>query len=375
MKITSIDVVRTKKPIPLPGEYCPAWEQPDGAPVNGFGVAYYRIFTDEGIVGYGPYGAEPDEYVRRCLIGKDPFKTETFWTSAMAGLETRSRGSYGGLDVALWDIIGKAANRPVYQLLGTRADKIKVYAATSRILTAEEHIEQVLHVMSLGFKAVKLRLHRPDWRDDIKTIEAVRKACGDEITIVVDANQNNRSTEYGYWSKETARLVCREMQALGVFFCEEPLKRRDYEGLSSLSKEFDMYIAGGEHAQNIYEFKEHLKYSTYDILQPDLLIGDIGITGLRKLGYIAEYHDKQIVPHVCGMGSFAISFAASAAAMVGLSNCPMLEYSYDPPFMTVESLQFFIKEKFTVDCDGYVHMPQTAGIGIEIDEAALAEYL
>ena len=376
MKITQIEVVKSKKPIPLPGEYKAAWFEPDGKPVTSYGFAYYRIHTDEGITGYGPYAGEPDNYVLQCLIGSDPFFMEKFWSSAMMGKEVYiNKSSYGGLDAALWDIIGKASNQPVYKLLGAYRDKMPVYAATSRLLSPEEHVEQVKQIMSLGFKAVKLRLHRPDYRDDLKVVEAVRKACGDDLVIVVDANQNHRAINYEWWSRKTAKFMAKELQNLNVFFFEEPLERRDYDGLAELSSEFEMYIAGGEHSLNIYEFREHMKKNTYDILQPDVTLGDIGISGIKKLSVISDYDYKILIPHVSGLGSFALNFAAALHAAASLRNCPMIEYPFDPPFLTVETQQFYLKDKFLVDKDGCVALPGKSGLGVEIDEDAVARYL
>ncbi len=375
MKITKIEMVRTNKPIPLAGEYRPAWTQPDGVPQTSFIQAFHKISTDEGIIGYGPVRGDVDEYVKRCLIGSDPFMIEKFWKSAMLGNDTFFRGSYGGIDIALWDIAGKASGQPVYKILGAISDKVKVYAATSRLCSPEEHVEQIQYLMSLGFKAIKLRLHRPDFRDDIKVVEAVRKACGDELIITVDCNQNHRSTVYQHWTWQTALTVGRELQDLGVYFFEEPLRRHDYDGLTMLSDELDMYIAGGEHSQSIYDYREHLRYGSYDILQPDPVIGDIGITGLRKLGHAAEFFDRMIIPHVSSLGALALSFAAAAAAVAGLRNCPMVEFPFDPPFLTTESQQFYIRNKFVVDADGYITLPDIPGIGVDIDESALAPYM
>ena len=374
MKITNIEIVRTTKPINLPGEYLAAWYYPDGSPTTAYDVSYCKISTDEGITGIGP-GCTIDGYVKKCLIGSDPFKIEQFWHSAMRGLDVIARGSYGGIDIALWDIIGKAAGLPVYKMLGGHSDKIKVYAATSRLCTAEEHIEQVRHIKEQGFKAVKIRFHRPDFKDDLKVLEAVRKACGYGIDIMVDANQNHRSTSYRHWSRETARYLCAAMQDLGVYFFEEPLNRFDYDGLAKLSDEFDMYIAGGEHCLHIYEFKEHFRQNTYDIIQPDVILGDIGLTGIIKLGHAAEFYDKIIIPHVCGLGGMVFNFLGCAAAAITLNNCPMIEFPYDPPFLTTHTQQFFMKNKLVVDSEGYIAMPQAPGIGVEIDDETLAEFM
>lgn len=376
MKITQIEVVKTTKPIPLPGMYREAWFEPDVRPVTTYGISYYKIHTDEGITGYGPFAGNPDAYALQCLIGMDPFLIERFWSLAMLGRDVYiNRGSYGGLDVALWDIVGKASNQPVYKLLGAEKNRVKVYAATSRLLSSEEHVEQARQMMAMGFKAIKFRLHRPDFKEDIAVIESIRKACGQDLIIVVDANQNHRALNYKWWSRETAKWVARELQQLNVFFLEEPLERRDYKGLADLSSAFDMYIAGGEHALNIYEFKEHIEKDTYDIFQPDIVLGDIGITGLKKLAVIAEFHKKILIPHVCGLGNFALIFAATLQAAASIANCPMIEYPFDPPFLTVETQQFLLKNQFVVDQDGCIALPELPGIGVEIDERKIAEFM
>ncbi len=216
MRVTRIEVVRTR-PRDLPFEYLPAWFSPDGRPTKTYQFAFYRVHTDQGIIGLGPYGGEPDSWVTNALVGLDPFFVERFWAKAMSGREmTFHRGSYGGLDVALWDIIGKAAGLPLHRLLGAHADRMLVYAATSRLLRPQEHAEQVLQLREMGFRAAKLRLHRQDPADDLKVVETVRKAVGDGFLIVVDANQNHRSMVYPHWSRATALWMARELQRLGV---------------------------------------------------------------------------------------------------------------------------------------------------------------
>jgi D-galactarolactone cycloisomerase len=372
MKITRIEVVRSK-PRALPIDYLPAWFSPDGRPTRSYQFSLYRVYTDEGIVGLGPHGGEPDGWVTNALIGFDPFAVERFFSRAMAGREmTLHRGSYGGLEVALWDIIGKAAGLPVYRLLGSYGDRVMAYAATSRLLSPEEHVDQVLQIREAGFKAVKLRLHRQDPADDLKVVEAVRRAVGDGYRIVVDANQNHKSMVYPHWTRRTALAMARELQRLGVYFLEEPLPRKDVAGLAELAASVEIPIAGGEHANDIYELREHLAAGAYDIFQPDVILGDMGISGTRKLAVIAEYFGKEIVPHVCGLGSFALNLPAMLQAVCTVSNCPMIEYPYDPPVLTVETQQAILKEPLVVDRAGMVGPPDRPGIGVELDEGELA---
>ncbi len=375
MKITEVEVARTTKPIPLPMVYKPAWRQPDGLEETEYGFAYYKIHTDEGITGIGPYGGNPDAYIISVLEGMDPFFIEKFWSGAMSGRElTYNRGTYGGLEVALWDIVGKAAGLPVYKLLGPYKDKVRAYAATGRLLSPEEHIDQAHQIIDKGFTAMKLRLHRPDRADDIAVVSAVRKSVGDKIDIIVDANQNHISMAYDFWSLETALDMARELEDLGVLFLEEPLAVRDFEGLRKLAAAVKIPISGGEHCANFYKFKEHVDADTYDILQPDVTLGDIGITGTRKIANYAGAQGKSIVPHVCGLGSFSVNFHAMLQAVVTVENCPLIEYPYDPPLLTDESQQMILKEPVTLNSDGTVSPPDKPGIGVEIDEEVWARY-
>ncbi len=368
MRITRIEIIQSKKPIALPIEWKPAW-RPNVEPIKSFSFSLYKVYTDEEIVGFGPCTGDLNPLVLPVLLGLDPFYVEKFWSVLMRGRETCfGRGSYGGLEIALWDIVGKALGKPVYRILGAFRDRVMAYAATSRLLKPEEHVKQVLQIMDVGFKAVKLRLHRPKPEDDLKVIKAVKDAVGDDLTILVDANQNNQSIGYRYWSRRTALKMAKELDRLGVYFLEEPLPRRDLEGLSELAASVDIFIAGGEHSANIYEFKEYLLRGAYDILQPDVILGDIGITGIRKIAFIADYFNRSVIPHVCSGSNFPLGFAATLQAVATIDNCPMIEYPYDPPILTVETQQGILKDPLVVDKDGTIKVPDNPGIGVEIDE-------
>ena len=376
MKITKVEVVRSRRSRALPQEYRAAWFEPDGEPVTTYGFSFYRVHTDDGVTGVGPYGGDPDGFALRALIGTDPFHVERFFVAAMNGREmTFHRGSYGGLEVALWDIIGKVTGQPIHRLLGALRDRVPVYAATSRLLSESQHVEQVLELREMGFHAAKLRLHRQDPRADLKVVQAVRAAVGEDFRIIVDANQNHKSTRYNHWSRETALSMARQLQELGVYFLEEPLPRHDLEGLAQLAAAVEIPIAGGEHATNIFELREHILRGAYDILQPDVTLGDMGISGTKKLSIVAGYHGRQVVPHVSGLGSFALNFPSMLQVASTLDNCPILEYPFDPPILTVEIEQRILKTPLLVEKDGCVVVPTGPGIGVEIDEKAVAEDL
>lgn len=370
VKITKVEIVRSKEPIPLPEAWMSAWRGPKAAPVTSFDFAFYRVHTDAGVVGLGPYtGANP-----ALVQGIDPFQVGEFWDAHMSGcwFENQNKRA-AGLEVALWDIIGKAVNQPVHRLLGARRDRVLAYAATSRLLPKEQMADLVQRIMGDGFRAVKLRLHRPDPRDDLAVVEAVRKAAGDDLIIVVDANQNHVSEGYKHWSRRTALQMARELDALGVYFLEEPLPMNDVEGLAEIARTVDMFVAGGEHAPTVYTLKEHLLQGAYDIVQPDVtLSGNLGITGLCRLAMVAGYLGRQVVPHVSSGAGFPLAMAATLQAMGTADNCPMIEFPYDPPILTTATMQVIARDPIWIDEEGCVRVPDKPGIGIELDEEKLA---
>lgn len=376
MKITKIETVRSKKPIPLSEAWRPAWNEPDVSDSKGIGFSFYKVHTDEGIVGIGPcFGSSPHSAESQ-LIGQDPAYIQRFWEVNMKGRESIiGSGSCGGLEIALWDIVGKAANQPVYKLLGACRDKVMAYAATSQLKSAETYAKMAVDFKNRGIKAIKLRLHRPNVEDDLDVVRAVRDAVGDHMEIMVDANQNNKSINYKYWSRRTALRVARELDSLNVYFFEEPLPRTDLEGLAEISAAVDMYIAGGEHCANVYEFRDALFAKSYDIAQPDVVLGNIGITGIRQISIIADSVGRLVIPHICGGGNNGIFMAATLQAMGTISNCPFVEYTLEPPALVPEVLHTILKEPILIDEDGFVEIPQKPGIGIEINEDAVAEYI
>ena len=328
MKVTKVEVVSREEPIALPEPWIPAWS---GKPRTSLEFSFYKVHTDEGIVGLGPYTANSDPAI---LEGFDPFHVGEFWHRYMSGKREGTSGHRAaGLEIALWDIIGKAAGKPVHKLLGACRDKVLVYGATSRLLEVEAHVRQVLELKAEGFRAVKLRFHRPDPRDDLAVAEAVREAVGDEMMLLVDANQNHNVEGYTLWSRGTALLMAEELEGLDVYFLEEPLPRADIEGLAAVAASVDMLIAGGEHSPTVYDFREHILKGAYDVVQPDVILnGNTGITGIREVALAAEYLGKLVVPHVTSSASFPLAFAATMHAMATVDNAPWSNIPAIRPF-------------------------------------------
>ena len=380
MKITGIEVVRNARPIPLPESWRPAWGEPDTAPIESFGFGFYRVHTDEGIEGIGPVGLESDSrpavaLAERSLVGRDPAFVGRFFETHMRGHgPALGRPTLAGIEIALWDIIGKAAEMPVYRLLGACHDRIPAYAATAQLHSPERAAALATDIKSRGFRAIKLRLHRPDPADDVRVVQAVREAVGPDMKILVDANQNHTSWNYENWSRRTARIVAQQLEELDVYWLEEPLPRADMEGLAELRQLVDVHIAGAEHAANVDEFAQALAAGAYDILQPDVILGNIGITGIRRTAILAQAHGVLIAPHVCGNGSMGLLLAATLQALGTVGNCPVVEYPFDPPGLSTETLQSLITEPILIDEQGYLPIPNRPGIGVAIDEDFVGEY-
>ena len=367
MKVTNVELLRSREPVELPEPWLAAWREPDGEPVTSFEWSLLRIHTDEGIVGIGPGVGRPNGLD---IEGLDPFRVGEFWAEYLGGKREGNAGNgAAGVEIALWDAVGKAVGAPIHELLGAVRDRIEVYAATTRLLETEALVEQVLDIKEKGFPAVKLRMHRPDPADDLAAVRAVRDAVGEEYTLLVDANQNNSSPGYDFWSGSTARRVARELDDLGVDLIEEPLPRRDVEGLAGIAETVDAAVAGGEHSATPHDFREHLRRGAYDVLQPDVMLGgNMGIAGLRRTAIVADYFERSVIPHVLTGANFPIGMAATLQAVATVGNVPMVEYPYDPPIQTPATAQTLIEDPIRIDDEGFVEIPDGPGIGIELDE-------
>jgi L-alanine-DL-glutamate epimerase-like enolase superfamily enzyme len=380
VKITGIEVVRNARPIPLAGSWRPAWNEPDTPPTESFGFGFYRVHTDEGITGIGPVGSESESEAaaataQRSLVGRDPAYVGKFFETHMRGHgPALGRPVFSGIEIALWDILGKAAGRPVFKLLGACRDRVPAYAATAQLHSPQRAVALAKDIQARGFRALKLRLHRPNPADDVRVVQAVREAVGPDMRILVDANQNHTSWNYENWSRRTARIVAQQLEELDVYWLEEPLPRADMEGLAELRQLVDVNIAGAEHAANVDEFAQALAGGAYDILQPDVILGNIGITGIRYTAIQAQAHGVLIAPHVCGNGTMGLLLAATLQGLGTVINCPVVEYPFDPPGLSNEALQALITEPIVIDDDGCLPIPDSPGIGVDINEDFVAEH-
>ncbi|MEM7445027.1 MAG: mandelate racemase/muconate lactonizing enzyme family protein [Pseudomonadota bacterium] len=340
----------------------------DSKPRTHFDATIVQVETDLGLTGIGSgdrmLGFEGHEDL---FIGHDPMAIERHWR-VLDNLSFHY-GRCWPLDLALWDLAGKLTGQPVWKLLGGLSNRVRAYASSGTLRDASEMADVAERYLGEGFGAMKLRFHRGDWRDDIKALEAIRDRVGDRLTLMVDCNQGWRQPwdTYPSWTVKDGLEVGRELDRLDVYWMEEPLHRADYDGMRQLREALDVRIAGGEMNRELYEFRELMDRGSLDVLQPDAaLVG--GITGLRHVAYAAAERNLIFTPHTWTNGWGVL---ANAHLTAGLADAPWLEFPYDPPEWGLERRDFFMAEPLTVSSNGWITLPDTPGLGFELDENAL----
>jgi D-galactarolactone cycloisomerase len=368
MKITQVKV-RVYE-YPMPKTFHPTWQP---LPTTTARIHMVEVHTDEGIVGYGSGGVPVRwEVAGLFLMGQDPFAMEQH----VANL--RSMAFFVGrpwpVEIALWDVIGKATGQPVYKLLGGGSDRIKAYASTGEVRETAARVDSAQQIVSEGFRALKLRFHSADVRDDIKTLAAVRKAIGDDIDIMVDGNWGWRiapDRQANRWDLKTAIFAAQAMEEHGVYWLEEPLDAFDYDGLAELRSHLTtLRLAGGELNRGPEEIKTYLEKGCLDVYQPDCtMIG--GISTTRKIAAMVESHGKVFSPHTWTNG---IGLVANLQCAAAGANVPYIEFPYDPPNWNPVDRDFLFAEPLKIDSEGYVRLPQGPGLGLALDEEKLKRY-
>jgi L-alanine-DL-glutamate epimerase-like enolase superfamily enzyme len=371
LKITDVRV-RPVKLVREIGSIEPAWNPGSQTVFRVGGGSIVEIHTDQGLIGEGP-GMDTAlvDAVKAQLVGKDPFDTEQHTARLRyyaAG--TSYRGS-ASVDIALWDLIGKACNQPLYKLWGGVKDKVPAYASMIRLSTPEERAHLASELAAAGWKAIKLRLHHESMREDIRTVELVRKAVGDRMEIMTDANQAQSSGNWQpgvLWTFERAVATARELQRLGCYWLEEPLPRYAFDRLAELNRLVEVPLAGGENNRGLHEFVQMVTSGAYDILQPESMVTE-GVTGLRKIGVLAEAFGKRVVPH---HGGGDLGTVAHLHLIASWPHAPYYELLHDPPIGSYEHRFGIFEEPPVVDREGYVRVPDKPGLGVTVRRDLLA---
>lgn len=367
MKITGIELTRLVLPLEPP--FPAAW---DPIPRTRFAATIVRVETDAGVVGIGS-GDTMDGFgaFEHLFLGEDPLAIARH----VRVLETIDfhAGRYWPLEVALWDIVGKVAGLPVATLFGGSAEALPVYASCGMLLPAAERAESALRLRAEGFRALKIRIDPRRLEDGMAAVAATRDAVGDTMAIMVDLNQGWRMAGDTSPSLDpvTARAIARRLAEYDALWVEEPLAGTDLRGLAALRASAPgTRIAGGEMTRTFAEQLAALDADAFDVHQSDVVLAG-GMLRTRTLAELALARGRWFTPHTWTNG---IGLLANLAVSAGVGGGPFLEFPYDPPGWTPERRDFMLAEPIRPDADGLLRVPQAPGIGIVLDEAAIARY-
>ncbi|WP_433632932.1 mandelate racemase/muconate lactonizing enzyme family protein [Halomicrococcus sp. NG-SE-24] len=362
MEITDINQYHLR--YPLDNSWEPAWKP--GYEQDEHEVLLFELETDQGISGVTTASGfagrmEYLELAEMFLLGKDPRNVEEI-VEELDPLNLWGPRPWH-FEAALWDIKGKEAGKPVYELLGGDDEPLPAYASTGERQSAEDRLEYVANRVEEGFEAVKLRIDSNNPEVDLEVARQVRQEYPN-LTLMVDANQgwSVPMVEENQWSFQEALSVARDLEEIGgVAWLEEPLDRRNYAGLARLREKTDVPIAGGEFNNGMFHFREFIKQGSLDILQPDAVLAT-GILNGKKVAGMAETHGLEFAPHTWNDG---LGFAANLH-MLACTNPSWCEYPIEPPGWTPESRDFLLEEPIVAE-NGAVKPPSGPGLGVELD--------
>ena len=332
-----------------------------------------RIYTDAGIIGNGEAGMWAHHAPVHTLIqeladyyiGKDPLTIEHHYQTVSRQTHFMGAGisaAYSAIDIALWDILGKSQNLPVYQLLGGKCrDKVKVFTNISGN-SIEARVESARQSVEGGFLSLRMTPFFADFEKQTPTaivstatqmVQAVREAIGDEIDLGLEIHRN--------LNLDTAILLANELLPFKILYYEDPLPPESLEALEYIARHIHIPIANGERFYNIYQFKDMIDRKIVSLIRPDVSVAG-GFTQTKKIAAIAESAFIGIFPHLMGSPVNNAAFTHLAAA---IPNYPLMEANPHD-----QARSDLVDEPFKIE-NGYRHFPDRPGIGVEINEDAL----
>jgi D-galactarolactone cycloisomerase len=338
--------------------------------------AFVEIVTDEGISGIGPcsfgsasldlgsVAALTEHTFAPMLVGEDPHRIEHLWDKIYYGAIVRTHGPRGmgvailsAVDIALWDIKGKALRAPVHELLGGAFhDPVPVYASSIYWGPPEDCARAARDFVDQGFRALKVKVGL-DVHNDLDSLQAIREEIGPEIDMMVDANQ--------CYTRHLALRVGRALEELDVLFFEEPLPIDDVAGHAFLAQKLDVRIATGENMYTRWDFLPFFQADALHVAQADASRCG-GISEARKIFELAGAFHLHGAPHTF---SDALTVAASLHLVAALPNAVILEFdkTYNP--LQTE----LVKNPFVIH-DSVIELPREPGLGLEIDWDFVADH-
>ncbi|MEU0072905.1 mandelate racemase/muconate lactonizing enzyme family protein [Streptomyces sp. NPDC006332] len=329
-------------------------------PMTEVAFLFVEIETEEGHqgvgFGYSKRAGGPAQFAHAKeivdnVIGEDPSDIGKLWTKlAWAGASVGRSGvatqAIAAIDVALWDLKAKRAGLPLAKLLGAHRDSVRCYNTSGGFLHTPtgQLLDNATVSLASGIGGIKIKVGHPETKQDLRRLSAVRDRIGDDVPLMVDANQQ--------WDRPTAQRMGRAMEDFGLIWIEEPLDAYDTQGHAALAASLDTPIATGEMLASVAEHYELIRHGAADVIQPDApRIG--GITQFLKLAALAEHNNLQLAPH------FAMEIHVHLAAA----------YSIEPWVEHFDWLEPLFNERLEIS-DGRMHLSGRPGLGITLSEQA-----
>jgi L-alanine-DL-glutamate epimerase-like enolase superfamily enzyme len=333
------------------------------------GGAIVEIQTDAGVTGIGPE-VDPAQLgqIRNILMGADPFDVETH-AARLSALPTAGLRGPASVEIALWDLVGKLTNQPLYKLWGGGRDKVPPYSSMLRLSTPEERADIATKIKAEGWQGIKYRCSFPTMKEDVRLVELTRKAVGADWIITCDANKaglNWQSMRGVPWDFTRAVETAKEYQRMSVYWLEEPLPRYDFDGLAELNRLIDMKIAGGEANRGLHEFRWLLEKGCFDIVQPEIML--LGPSLLRKIAILAESMNKLCIPHV---GDMRLGTICDLHLIATWPNSPYIEIFNEIPVGDYTYPFSIFEDPPVLDKQGFFKVPQGPGLGMTIKKEFL----
>lgn len=318
------------------------------------------LSTDEGIQGHAflgsaMRGAALDaeslvRFLKPAVLGRDPLHRERLYADLWSRNRQASIRAIGAVDVALWDIAGKAAGMPIHRLIGTYRDAVPAYASSQVLPDKGAYAENALEIKEAGWAAYKI--HPPTrWREDIEVCREVRKAVGDDYTVMLDST-------WSYHYPEALR-VGRAIEELNYYWYEDPLADDDIYNCAKLRRKLDIPLLATEYPHAGFQ-----SYAAWVLMEAtDYLRGDVavkgGITSILKTAHLAEaFHMNYEVHH----GGNSLNNVANLHVILAIPNTEFFEV-----LLPDGAQKYGLAEEIVVDADGLVHAPMEPGLGAAID--------
>jgi L-alanine-DL-glutamate epimerase-like enolase superfamily enzyme len=324
-----------------------------------------RVHTDEDVTGLGEafaYGAPLavasviEESLAPLVVGQDPLRIEALVDLMHRGTMIYGRRGLGmfalsGIEIALWDLLGKVRGAPIHELLGgARRPRLPAYASLLRYETPEAVARACRHFMGRGFRMLKLH------QTDVASVRAAREAVGPEVELMLDTNCP--------WTPAEAIAMARALAPYRLFWLEEPVwPPEDYAGLARVAEATETPIALGENESTLYGFREIVRHRAGDVLQPSITkVG--GISEFRKIAALAQSANLSIAPHSFYFGPGLAATLHVAATLGGPLPVEFPTGDLETPFLArpIEAR------------DGWIDLPTGPGLGVELNPDALRRH-